>query len=255
MRILLTVEYDGTDFVGYQSQNNGRAVQDVLNEALSELYKTKINVTGCSRTDSGVHARAHLSHADVPFFIPEDRVPLALNAFLPADISVKAAKYVREDFSARFDNKGKRYIYRVYFGRTKSPLLSRYAYYSSYDLDVEEMKKAAVHFAGMHNFEAFCAAGSTQTTFDRRLYEVNVREVPSDCIGTTLLEIEVKGEAFLYNMVRIIAGTLVDVGTGKINQADIPSIIDSRDRTKAGKTLPPEGLTLEEVYLDQSDLY
>jgi len=249
MRILLTVEYDGTDFVGFQSQNNGRAVQDVLNEALTELYKTEITVTGCSRTDSGVHARAHLSHADVPFYIPEDRIPLALNAFLPADISVKEARIVDDNFSARFDNKGKRYIYRVYFGRTRSPLLSRYAYYSSYDLDVEKMAEAAKHFAGMHNFEAFCASGSSQTTFERRIYEVNVRQVPDACLGTTLIEIEVRGEAFLYNMVRIIAGTLVDVGAGKIKESDIPDIINSRDRKRAGKTLPPEGLTLEEVYL------
>lgn len=244
-RVLLFCEYDGTGFVGYQIQNNGRSVQEVLQKALSELYKTDIKITGCSRTDSGVHAAEHASSYDAPFIIPEDKIPLALNALLPDDVAVKKAVYVDDDFSARFSCKGKTYCYRIYCSPVRSPLRARYSYYSSYECDVERMKEAASYFAGEHDFEAFCAAGGSQETTVRRLTGVTVGRDKND---PSMIEIRVTGEAFLYNMVRIIAGTLYYVGTGKIEPSDIPSIIENRDRSKAGKTLPPEGLTLEHVY-------
>lgn len=247
MRLAIITEYDGTDFVGFQSQTNGRAVADVLEKAAGELYKQEIKITGCSRTDAGVHARGHLSHMDVPFEIPAEKIPLAMNALLPEDLAVLKAFYVSDDFSARFSNYGKRYIYRVYTGRVRHPLYSRYAYFDSYDLDIPAMKKAASFFAGEHDFEAFCAAGSTADNYIRRLYGVSVMQSDAD---PSLIEIEVRGEAFLYNMVRIIAGTLVEVGEGKIKAEDIPGIIESRNRKSAGRTLPPQGLTLEEVFLD-----
>ena len=247
MRLAIITEYDGTDFVGFQSQTNGRAVADVLEKAAGELYKQEIKITGCSRTDAGVHARGHLSHMDVPFEIPAEKIPLAMNALLPEDLAVLKAFYVSDDFSARFSNYGKRYIYRVYTGRVRHPLYSRYAYFDSYDLDIEGMKEAASFFAGEHDFEAFCAAGSTAENYIRRLYGVDVRIFGND---PDLIEIEVRGEAFLYNMVRIIAGTLVEVGEGKIKPSDVKDIIDSKNRKRAGRTLPAHGLTLEEVYLD-----
>jgi len=243
MRYLIVAEYDGTEFSGFQSQTNGRAVQDVLQKAASELYKTDIKITGCSRTDAGVHARGHVSHMDVPFEIPEEKIPLALNALLPEDVAVKKAQRVGDDFSARFNNNGKRYIYRIFSSRTPSPLMGRYSHFCTYDLNLENMQKAARHFEGRHNFEAFCAAGGSQNTFERLIYKVNVTQKGQ------LFEIEVAGQAFLYNMVRIIAGTLMEVGTGKIAPDDIPKIIESRDRKMAGPTLPAKGLTLEEVYL------
>lgn len=243
-KVALICEYDGTDFVGYQIQDNGRSVQEELQKAVAELYKQEIQITGCSRTDSGVHARGHVCSLDVPFVIPEDRLPLALNAFLPADLSVKKAIYVKDDFNARFNNNGKRYVYRIYSGPIRSPLLSRYAYHTTYALDVDKMNEGAKAFAGEHDFEAFCASGGSQLTTVRRIREVNVRKTGD------IIEIEVNGEAFLYNMVRIIAGTLMYVGTGKLSPEDVASIIDSKDRKKAGKTLPPEGLTLEEVFYD-----
>ena len=244
-RIALVCEYDGTDFVGYQIQNNGRSVQEELNKAVSALYKQEIKVTGCSRTDAGVHARMHVSSCDVPFVIPEDRIPLALNALLPPDVAVRKAITVSDDFSARFDTLGKTYIYRIYSAPVRSPLLSRYSHYVSYKLDVEAMSKAAEAFAGEHDFAAFCAAGGSQLTTIRRVNSVKVR---TSADNPNLIEIEVTGEAFLYNMVRIIAGTLLYVGMGKINPVDMPFIIESCDRKRAGKTLPPEGLTLEKVY-------
>ena len=243
-RVALTCEYDGTDFVGFQIQDNGRSVQEELQKALTELYKTDIQITGCSRTDSGVHARGHVSSCDVPFYIPEDKLPLALNAFLPSDLSCHKAIYVKDNFNARFDNNGKRYIYRIHTGKVRSPLKSRYSYYTSYNLDIEAMNKAAELFAGEHDFEAFCASGGSQITTVRRIREVKVRRIED------VIEIEVNGEAFLYNMVRIIAGTLLYVGTGKLKPQDIATIIESKDRKQAGKTLPPEGLTLEEVFYD-----
>ena len=246
-RIALTCEYDGTDFVGYQIQDNGRSVQQVINEALSKLYKEDIKVTGCSRTDAGVHARGHVCSADVPFFIPEDKIPLAVNALLPGDVAVKAARYVADNFNARFDTLGKRYVYRIYSAPTRSPMNSRYAYYTSYELDVEKMQKAAKLFEGEHDFAAFCAAGGSQHTTVRRLNSVNVST------HGNIINIEVRGEAFLYNMVRIIAGTLYYVGIGKIEPGSVTDIIASGDRKKAGKTLPPEGLTLEEVYYPDWD--
>ncbi|MCR5617817.1 MAG: tRNA pseudouridine(38-40) synthase TruA [Clostridiales bacterium] len=244
MKVALITEYDGTDFVGFQSQNNGRAVHDVLTKALCELYKTDIKIEGCSRTDSGVHAGGHVSSLNVPFYIPEEKLPMAVNALLPDDLSVKKAVYVKDDFSARFSTLGKRYSYSIYSSPVRSPLKDRYSYHTTYKLSLSKMKKAAVFFSGEHDFASFCASGSSQKTTVRRLFSVDVFEKDED------IEIVVQGEAFLYNMVRIIAGTLLDVGCGKIEPEDIPSIIESCDRKSAGRTLPARGLKLEEVYYD-----
>lgn len=245
-RIAFITEFDGTDFAGFQSQENARAVQDVIEKALEELYKTNIRLTGCSRTDAGVHAKCHLSHADVPFVIPEDKFPLAMNALLPDDVAVKKSFYVRDDFSARFDIKGKRYIYRIYSSPTRSPLLDRNAYYCPVMPDIAKMQTAAEYFAGEHDFAAFCATGGSQKTTVRRLFSVKVFAKGND---PCQIEIEVSGEAFLYNMVRIIAGTLLYVGQGKIEPSEVENIIAKCDRSMAGKTLPAKGLTLEEVFI------
>jgi tRNA pseudouridine38-40 synthase len=173
-RIAFITEFDGTDFAGFQSQENARAVQDVIEKALEELYKTNIRLTGCSRTDAGVHAKCHLSHADVPFVIPEDKFPLAMNALLPDDVAVKKSFYVRDDFSARFDINGKRYIYRIYSSPTRSPLLDRNAYYCPVMPDIAKMQTAAEYFAGEHDFAAFRATGGSQKTTVRRLFGVKV---------------------------------------------------------------------------------
>lgn len=247
-RLCFITEFDGTDFAGFQSQENGRAVQDVLESALCELFKEKIRLTGCSRTDAGVHARCHLSHADVPFVIPEDKFPLAMNALLPDDVAVKRAFYAKDDFSARFSIKGKRYIYRIYVSPTRDPFLDRFAYYCPVMPDIKAMEQAAKAFAGEHDFRAFCAAGGSQKTYVRRLNEVSVRTCGEDPL---LIEIEVRGEAFLYNMVRIIAGTLLYAGQGKIPADSVSGIIEKGDRSLAGKTLPAKGLTLEEVFFDE----
>lgn len=243
--VAFKIEFDGTDFVGWQIQENGRSVQEQIETALSTLYKEKIKVTGSSRTDAGVHARGLVCSAKVPFIIPSEKLPLACNALLPEDVAVIDARYVDDSFNARFNSKGKRYVYRILNGSVRHPLKGRFTHFVTGRLDVEAMKKAAPYFEGEHDFAAFCAAGGSQNTTVRRLNKVEVRTTPDG-----LIEIEVVGEAFLYNMVRIIAGTLLYTGMGKIAPHEIPGIIESCDRERAGKTLPPEGLTLEEVFYD-----
>lgn len=247
--IALVIEFDGTDFVGWQIQDNGRSVQEQIQRALTTLYKEEIKVTGSSRTDAGVHARGLVCSAKVPFIIPAEKLPLACNAILPEDVSVLEAFYVKDDFNARFDSLGKRYIYRIVFDRVRHPLLRRNTHFVTGRLDVNAMKKAAPFFEGEHDFAAFCAVGGSQNTTVRRLNKVEVRQIPDG-----LIEIEVTGEAFLYNMVRIIAGTLLYVGQGKIAADAVGDVISSCDREKAGKTLPPEGLTLEEVFYDWDNI-
>ena len=169
-----------------------------------------------------------------------------MNALLPDDVAVKKSFYVKDDFSARFDIKGKRYIYRIYSSPTRSPLLDRNAYYCPVMPDIAKMKAAAEAFAGEHDFAAFCATGGSQKTTVRRLFGV---KVSAQGDNPCRIEIEVSGEAFLYNMVRIIAGTLLYVGQGKIEPEEVKNIIGSCDRSLAGKTLPAKGLTLEEVFI------
>lgn len=247
--VALVIEFDGTDFVGWQIQNNGRSVQEEIQRALTTLYKVEIKVTGSSRTDAGVHARGLVCSAKVPFDIPVEKLPLACNALLPEDVAVVEAYDVCDEFNARFDSQGKRYIYRIVYDRVRHPLLSRYSHFVTGKIDVEAMKKAAPLFEGEHDFAAFCAVGGSQNTTVRKLNHVEVRSSEEG-----LIEIEVVGEAFLYNMVRIIAGTLLYVGQGKIAVEDVPAVIESCDRERAGKTLPPEGLTLEEVFYDWENI-
>lgn len=247
-KLVLESRYDGTDFVGFQIQDNGRSVQGVLEEALREIYKTDIDLTGCSRTDSGVHAACHVSSADAPFFIPSEKVPLALNAVLPPDVAVKSAWYAKEDFNARFMSLGKRYIYRIYSSPVRDPLIARYSYHTPYAPDISLMKEAASYMTGTLDYASFCAAGGSQNTTVRTVTEVNVTE---DGKIPGLILIEVKGESFLYNMVRIMAGTLFYAGIGKISPEEVKMLFEMPDRKKAGKTLPACGLTLEEVYYDK----
>ena len=244
-RIAILAAYDGTDFVGFQWQNNGRSVQAVLETALASLYGKAIRVYGCSRTDAGVHASGHVSHADVPFLIPQEKIPLALNRFLPPDIVVLSAIYSPDDFHARFDAKGKRYIYRIW-NHPVRPVLERHllAHIPS-RLQVGAMSEAAGIFVGEHDFSAFCAAGGKDIP--------PVRVLDNVCIECENPEIRiiVQGKSFLYNMVRIIAGTLVYVGMGKLDVDSLVSLFHHGDRRLAGKTMPANGLILEKVFYDR----
>lgn len=246
--IAVKIMYDGSRYHGWQFQKNGITVQERIETVLSELTGEKVSVCGCSRTDAGVHALEYVFNFRTESKIPTDRLPYAINTHLGNDsIAAVAATEVAEDFSARFSSKGKRYIYKIWNSNIENPFTSNYSWFVPYKLDVEKMQKAAKLFCGSHDFSAFMAAGGSQKT--------TVRTVRDCCVTKSRewaeqIEIEVEADAFLYNMVRIIAGTLADVGFGKIQPEDIPDIIKSCDRKKAGATAPPEGLFLKKVFFD-----
>ena len=250
IRIALLTEYDGTDFVGFQRQDNGRSVQQTLEEAVEKVYGRFCRIYGCSRTDSGVHAKGHVSHVDVPFCIPEEKIPLALNAVMDEDLVVLLAREVPDTFHARFDSKGKRYCYRVRNAMVPSPIHRRTEAFVPGKLDVDAMNEAAKEFVGTHDFSAFRSQGGPDITPIRTMKDVYVRRCEDD---PELIEITVIGESFLYNMVRIMAGSLVYVGQGKMSKEEIRALLlGSGERKEAGKTMPAKGLTLEEVFYDNN---
>ncbi len=250
IRIALLTEYDGTDFVGFQRQNNGRSVQQTLEEAVEKVYGRFCRIYGCSRTDSGVHARGHVSHVDVPFPIPPDKIPLALNAVMEEDLVVLAAKEVPGDFHARFDAKGKRYCYRIRNAMVPSAIGRRTEAFVPGKLDVDAMDDAAKEFIGTHDFSAFRAQGGPDISPIRTMRNVFVRRKEAD---PDLVEITVEGESFLYNMVRIMAGSLVYVGQKKMTGEEIRTLLLGQGaRKEAGKTMPAKGLTLEEVFYEKN---
>lgn len=241
MRYKITVEYNGRDFCGWQRQKNGRSVQEELETVLSGLFGVKTAVQGSGRTDAGVHAIGQAAHFDAETSIPVDKIPFAVNTMLPQDVKVKACEQVADDFHAQFGAKRKTYRYRLYFAPHLSPLRADLAEQITSNLDIDAMKRAAKHIEGEHDFKAFSASGGKVKTTVRTVYSVVVNRQDDE------LYIDVTGNGFLYNMVRIIAGTLVYVGESRIAADDIPDILASRDRKRAGKTLPACGLYLLEV--------
>jgi len=243
-RYLLTVSYKGTNYAGWQRQNNANTVQEEIEKALSELYKQPVTALGASRTDAGVHAFGQAcSFSVLNDFVPTDKLPQALNAKLPSDISIFSAKEVHDDFHPIFDAKNKTYIYRIYANPLRNPLLGDTSWHVYQKIDLENMKKAASHFIGEHDFSAFCATNGSAKTSVRTINSAQVYTGQDGCIC-----FQVNGNGFLYNMVRIMSGTLVYVGQGKIHPEDIVTIIASKDRSKAGITAPPEGLCLMKVF-------
>ena len=243
MKILLTVAYDGTNYAGWQRQENAISVQQSLEEALANLLGQPIKLSAASRTDAGVHAlgqKAAFLIEHMP--IPLDRFPQALNKFTADDIVVREAKQVSDEFNPRFDAKHKTYRYQIYNARLPSPLERRYSAFVPRHLDTEKMRQAAKKIVGTHDFAAFCAAGSSAKTTVRTIFDCDITK------NGDMIQMLVSGNAFLYNMVRIIAGTLVYIGMGKIEAEDISNIIASKDRPQAGKTMPPEGLTLMDIF-------
>ncbi|MEN6313533.1 MAG: tRNA pseudouridine(38-40) synthase TruA [Clostridiaceae bacterium] len=240
--IKLTIEYDGTAYHGWQSQINATAVQDVVASAVSSLTGENCSVTGSSRTDTGVHALGQVCNFHTNSPIPADKFAYALNTLLPEDIVIRKSEDVPDGFHARFSARGKKYRYLFYNSVFPSALLRNRAFHVYYPLDIAAMHKAAGCFTGTHDFAAFSAAGGSVKTTVRTITEAAVVR-DDELVGFT-----VAGDGFLYNMVRIIAGTLVEVGFGRIKADDIPEIIDSCDRKRAGRTAPAHGLYLVEVY-------
>ncbi|MCL2699057.1 MAG: tRNA pseudouridine(38-40) synthase TruA [Defluviitaleaceae bacterium] len=257
MKILLTLAYDGTEYCGWQHQDNGRSVQAALESALGSVFGGRIPTIAASRTDSGVHALGQRVAFSVnECKIPPEKLCYVINKRLPPDITAQKSEIVEEKFNPRFAAKEKTYIYRVWNARYPNPLNKRYAWHVTYPLCTDTMSEACGFFVGRHDFSAFCAAGGSAITFERTVFSCSISqdkgtvalscfhktEQPSPCLALTIC-----GEGFLYNMVRIIAGTVVDVGRGRLSADDIPGIIASRDRTLAGQTAPAHGLCLEKV--------
>lgn len=244
MKLLLTIAYDGTAYHGYQVQNGQITVQEMLNDAVLAVFGKRYPVTGCSRTDSGVHAldfKATVTlDGDAPR-IPTDRVPLAMNVVLPNDISVISATEIPDFFHPRYDVISKEYRYKILNSRIRDPFLEGRAYQFAVPLDASLMDRAAANFVGTHDFSAFSAARSEVADRIRTVYHCSVSR------DGDIVTVRIVGNGFLYNMVRIITGTLIDVSCGKFLPEDISTIIDSLDREKAGFTAPACGLYLYRV--------
>jgi tRNA pseudouridine38-40 synthase len=242
MRVAFIVEYDGTAYAGWQVQKNAVTIQEKIEEALLSLNKGHVTVTGAGRTDSGVHARGQCGHFDIDCNIPAEKFQFILNTKLPKDIRIKRSWQVSKDFHSRFSAKGKRYVYRIYNSPSASALMGRFTMHVPENLDINKMCEAAEFIKGTHDFKAFCAAGSQVKTTVRTVYKLDITKKDE------LIEITVEGNGFLYNMVRIIAGTLIEVGKNKKSPGDVKEIIEGKARKAAGMTADPQGLTMDEVF-------
>ncbi len=242
MNVLLTLSYDGTGYFGWQRQKNQITVQQKLEEALSSLLKKDVQVRGASRTDTGVHALGQAALFKTETTIPIDKFPYAVNSFLPRDIVVTEARIVSDDFHPQYSVLKKTYQYKILNSEFREPKLRNYSEFVRQSLDIEKMREACGYFIGTYDFNAFCASGSTAKTTVRTIFEMSVLK------NDNIINIDVTGNGFLYNMVRIIAGTLIYVGIGKFKPSFVKKIIDSKDRTLAGKTAGAAGLTLMKIY-------
>lgn len=268
---MLTVAFDGTNYSGWQIQPNKETIEGVLNRELSRLLNEEIKVVGASRTDSGVHAEGAVCVFDTESKIPSDKFSYAINQKLPEDIRVRNSKEVDITFHPRRVNSRKTYRYRIRHDEFPNPLDARYSYHVYTKLDIEAMRKACEFIKGKHDFKSFCSVHTDVDTTVRTVYDVHIDVTPdkkllqmsglmksagesgamrsggesaAGRIRPEIIDIYVTGNGFLYNMVRIIAGTLIEVGQGKIKPEEIPAIIEACDREKAGPTAPAKGLTL-----------
>jgi len=237
-RFKLEIAYDGTHYCGWQVQPNGITVEEVVNQKLSELLREEIKVIGASRTDSGVHALGNVAVFDSETNIPGDKLSYALNQRLPKDIVIQSSCQVADDFHPRYCDTKKTYEYRIYNAKFENPLHSRYSHFVFLPLRIAEMQKAADLLKGEHDFKSFCSSRGQQQTTIREIYDLDVEKEGN------LIKIRICGNGFLYNMVRIIVGTLIKVGLGVYPPEYVQEILDAKDRTKAGPKVPAKGLTL-----------
>lgn len=243
MNILLTIRYDGTNFFGWQSQNNKRTVQGNIEQALSNLFNEKISIRGASRTDTGVHALSQIALFKHNCNIPLEKLPFAINSLLNRDIVIIDAKEVSEDFHPQYNVYKKTYQYKIYNDKFINPINRNYTEFVHIPLNLKKMQEACKYFIGEHDFKAFCASGGFSKTTIRKIYDISVEKN-----NENIITIEVTGNGFLYNMVRIIAGTLIEIGSLKYPPEYIQKIINSKDRRNAGRTANAKGLTLTKIY-------
>ena len=234
----MVVAYDGTNYCGWQIQPNGITIEEVLNTHLSQLLGEEIVVKGASRTDSGVHSMGNIAFFDTNTRMAADKISFALNQRLPEDIVVQSSEQVDDDWNPHNVDSTKVYEYRIRNSKMRMPLDRLYTYFYHYDLDVEAMDKAAKYLVGEHDFTSFASVKSQVNSFVRTLYDVSVSR------DGDIIIIRCEGNGFLYNMVRIIAGTLIQVGCHKIEPENVKEILEAKDREAAGPTAPAEGLIM-----------
>ncbi len=238
---MIRVAYDGTNYHGWQIQPNGITIESELNRHLSQLLREEIHVTGASRTDSGVHARGNVAVFDTSARMPAEKISYAMNTRLPEDIRIQESREVAADFHPRRCKSVKTYEYKIYNRRFPDPCVRLYSLFYYWDLDLEAMKKAAAFLVGTHDFTSFSTARADVTDRVRTIYELNLSKEGD------MITLRIRGNGFLYNMVRIITGTLLRVGGGFILPEEIPDILRAKDRERAGETARPEGLTLVKI--------
>jgi len=246
--LLLRLMYDGSAYHGWQVQPNGITVQEKLQDAVEQILGVRENVTGCSRTDSGVHARDFCCNIRTQSDIDCYRFIGSLNAVLPDDISVKACIEVNEDFHARYDSDGKRYVYRIWNANYKNPFLVNYVYHYKNPLDADFLNEQAQAYVGTHDFKGFCSSGSAVEDTLRTVKSFSVTRKGEEVVFT------VEADGFLYNMVRIMVGTLIEISENRIKKYTLSDIIDSGDRMRAGRTAPPQGLYLDKVFYTEDKI-
>lgn len=244
-RIMLKVAYDGTNYCGWQIQKNGVTIEAVINKALSKLLKEDIAVIGASRTDSGVHALENVAVFDTNTKIPADKISFALNQYLPEDIIIQESKEVSLSFHPRHCNCNKTYEYKILNRTFNMPVYRLYAHFIYYPLDVLEMRKAAEYLIGEHDFASFASSGGQAKTTVRTINRLNIYREDD------MITIHINGNGFLYHMVRIIAGTLIQVGLHIYPAKHMKEILESCDRKLAGPTAPAKGLTLIEINYEE----
>ena len=240
--IKLTLEYDGSDFVGWQRQPNGLSVQEVVEGALAQLLGSPVSLTSSGRTDAGVHALGMVAHFHTDRDLPLKAFREGVNSFLPATVAVQRAEQVADDFHARFDARGKWYRYTIYQAEVRSPMLANRAWWLRSPLDIAAMEQAAAAFVGRHDFAAFRTTGCAAKTTVREIYSVSLQR------QDRLLMVDVRGSGFLRNMVRMMAGTLVEIGQGKRPVEAVADLLNGKDGGGPAHTAPAHGLCLMEVW-------
>lgn len=237
----MIIEYDGNNYHGFQRQDNAHTIQAEIEQQIYRLTGEKVTLASSGRTDAGVHARGQVIAFDTQSTIPAVRWTAALNTFLPADIRVLDSVETSSDFHPQFQALNKRYAYFIYRQKAGAVFYRQYAYCLTESLDIDAMNNACRYIIGRQNFLAFCARGSTSKTFERTVTMCELSQTGP------ILRLDIEADGFLYNMVRIITGTLLQVGRSKMSSSEVGEIIKSRDRTRAGPTVPPQGLYLISV--------
>lgn len=240
--LLLTISYDGSNYHGWQVQKNAVTVQEVFQNAVKKLFKQNIDIKGCSRTDSGVHANKYCVSFKTDTDIPCENIIMALNSYLPDDIAVLNCTDMDIDFHARYNVVKKEYVYIINNSKIRNPFLRNYAFWYRYDIDTDYLNEQAQAFVGTYDYSGFCSSNSGVEDTVRTVHSFEVSRKGD------LVYFKVSADGFLYNMVRIMVGTLLFVNEGKIKKDELKNVILSKNRKLAGKTAPPQGLYLNDVF-------